>query len=117
MWYPKKTSFTQFLRNRFQDFQDTGVLNVSCPIHKECVQFCLLSVIQHQLDMFAENWHSHRIRNQRAEVVKPSSIPDMLYYETDYFLYRAIYKQLTIFKKYIQRILQSMAVAMNLLTL
>ncbi|VDI63883.1 Hypothetical predicted protein [Mytilus galloprovincialis] len=85
LWGTLKTSFTQFWRNRFQDFQDTGLLNVSCPVHKECVRFCFLSVIQHQLDMFAENWNSHRIRRQRAEVVTPSGIPNMLYYQPEIF--------------------------------
>ncbi|XP_071146741.1 uncharacterized protein [Mytilus edulis] len=85
LWGTLKTSFTQFWRNRFQDFQDTGLVNVSCPVHKECVRFCFLSVIQHQLDMFAENWNSHRIRRQRAEVVTPSGIPNMLYYQPEIF--------------------------------
>ncbi|CAG2222276.1 unnamed protein product [Mytilus edulis] len=119
-----KTSFTQFWRNRFQDFQDTGLLNVSCPVHKECVRFCFLSVIQHQLDMFAENWNSHRIRRQRAEVVTPSGIPNMLYYQPEIFGGRDCsfplpcnLQTIDNLMRNIQRTFQSMAVAMNLLTL
>lgn len=79
-WGTLKTSVAQFWRNCFQDFQDTGLFNVSCPLHKECVRFCFLFMIQHQLDMFVGNWNSHRIRRQRVEVLTPSGIPDMSYY-------------------------------------
>ncbi|CAG2237219.1 unnamed protein product [Mytilus edulis] len=40
LWGTLKNEFHPVLRNRFQDFQDTGLLNVSCPVHKECVRFC-----------------------------------------------------------------------------
>lgn len=50
-WGTLKTNFTHYWRNHFRDLQDTGVLDVSSPIHIECVRFCYLSIVQHQLDM------------------------------------------------------------------
>ena len=47
-----KTSFTQFWKNRFQDFQDTRIINTSNPVHRECIRFCFMGIIQDQLDMF-----------------------------------------------------------------
>lgn len=84
-WGTLKTNFTHYWRNHFRDLQDTGVLDVSSPIHIECVRFCYISIVQHQLDMFKERWNSHRIRQQRQEVIAPMSIPDMMYYQPEIF--------------------------------
>ncbi|CAG2242609.1 unnamed protein product [Mytilus edulis] len=38
-----------------------------------------------QLNQFMENWNDHRIRRQRQEVIVPSGIPNVLYFQPEIY--------------------------------
>lgn len=83
-WGSLKSAFTQFWRNYFLDMVDTGILNVSDPVHLECLRFCFLPIIQNHLERFTFLWNSHRIRKQTQGDVM-SDIPDVMYYQPEVF--------------------------------
>lgn len=84
LWGTLRTTFTDYWRNKFQDFRDSGTVDIENLLHIECLRFCYLPIIQEQLDIFVMNWNAHRIRAQRNLRI-PHGIPDVLYYQPEIY--------------------------------
>ena len=81
-WSSLNSSFTRFWKGFFEDMVDSGVLNLSDPIHIEALRFCFLPLIILQLDVYMEVWNSHRIRKQINVL---SDIPNVMYHQPEVF--------------------------------
>ncbi|KAH3751133.1 hypothetical protein DPMN_185679 [Dreissena polymorpha] len=57
---------------------DSGLLRIDDPVHLECLRFCYIPLIQHDLNYFTHLWNSHRIRQQR-HMEAPDGIPTVMY--------------------------------------
>ncbi|XP_060555726.1 uncharacterized protein LOC132716460 [Ruditapes philippinarum] len=71
--------------NKLKDLRDTGKFNALNPIHIECVRFCLMDVLQAELDRIAKHWNLHNIRPQKSVNELPSGKPDILFYVPELF--------------------------------
>lgn len=76
-WRYLKMIYTSTCVNLLKDMRDSGILDVSDPMHMECLQFCFIPVIQRDLFSVMDTWNNHRIRKQRT--VCPSGKPSFLY--------------------------------------
>ena len=45
--------------NFFKDLRDSGLLVDECYIHKECIKFCFMRIIQNEHDKIASHWNIH----------------------------------------------------------
>ena len=52
--------------NFFKDVCDTGKLNTSDRLEKECLCFCFSGLIQTDLNRSLEHWNTHYIRKVSA---------------------------------------------------
>jgi hypothetical protein len=66
--------------NKLKDLRDTGKFNALNPIHIECVRFCLMDILQAELDRIAKHWNLHNIRPQKSVNELPSGKPDILFH-------------------------------------
>lgn len=63
----------------FKDMRDAGLYCEDDVVQAECLKFCFMPVIRHELHKVAVLWNLHRIRpSTNAE--SPSGRPDMLYF-------------------------------------
>lgn len=88
LWRDVSEHVTHFWKNTFLELINLGFLHTANALHIECARFCFLPLIQEQLLVFMDIWNSHRIRQQRREVVAPAGIPNVLYYQPE--LYNAV---------------------------
>ena len=65
---------------KLKDLRDRGRFNAIDPVHIECVRFCLMDVLQAELDRIAQHWNLHNIRTQKDNTELPCGKPDILYY-------------------------------------
>ena len=77
--------WSQYRRNRsswwinlFKDLVETGELNTSDALQKDCLWFCFAELLQEDLNAVKEHWNTHRIRKSRHDTVP--GVPDVLYY-------------------------------------
>ena len=54
-------------------------LNTSINMHKECLKFCFMALIQKELDEVKSQWNRHRIRRV-TNSQSPAGRPDVLYF-------------------------------------
>ncbi|VDI57952.1 Hypothetical predicted protein [Mytilus galloprovincialis] len=78
-WGWLRQSKSDFWINHFKCLEADGILNVSSQIHKLCLQFVYLPVIQKDLAELTVLWNSHNIRKQNQGDIL-SGIPDVLYH-------------------------------------
>ncbi|KAH3791212.1 hypothetical protein DPMN_144692 [Dreissena polymorpha] len=57
---------------------DSGLLRSDDPVHLECLRFCFIPLIQHDLNFCTHLWNSYRIRQQR-HMEAPNGIPTVMY--------------------------------------
>ena len=65
--------------NLSKDFRETGLYVDDNVIHRECLKFCFMDVIQNELNRVAQNWNVHRIRSS-SNAESPPGRPDVLYF-------------------------------------
>lgn len=77
--------WSQYRRNRsswwinlFKNLVETGDLNTSNDLQKDCLWFCLAELLQEDLNEVKEHWSTHRIRKSRNDTIP--GVPDVLYY-------------------------------------
>lgn len=63
----------------FKDFRVKGLFDDSDPIHRECLKFCYMDILQNELYKVAELWNCHRIRPSKNPESPPGR-PNILYY-------------------------------------
>lgn len=85
LWRSLSEYLMLFWRNTFANMRDIGLFSTADHLHIECLRFCFLPLIQTQLNQFMENWNDHRIRRQRQEVIVPSGIPNVLYFQPEIY--------------------------------
>ena len=64
--------------NCFKDMIETGHLNTSSDLDKECLWYCFANLLQEDLTSVKRNWNSHYIRKSRFDTV--AGRPDELYF-------------------------------------
>ena len=64
--------------NFFKDMSSTGILDLCNELHKACLWFFFLAVLNNDLQKIKPIWNSHHIRPSRHDCVSGS--PDVLYY-------------------------------------
>ena len=60
---------------RFKDFIHFGAYDQNVPQKMDCIRFCFLKLLQHDLD----DWNTHRIRPSR-DAQCPGGVRDELFY-------------------------------------
>ena len=78
-WGQLRRGCAQWWITYFKDLRDSGFYCDDDLIHRECLKFCFMDVIQSELHRAAQEWNVHRIRpsgNQES----PSGKPDVLYF-------------------------------------
>lgn len=67
------------MENLFKDLVETGNLNTSDDLQKDCLWFCFAELLQEDLNAVKQHWNTHRIRKSRNDTI-PAGVPDVLYY-------------------------------------
>lgn len=83
-WGFLKSSHGVFWINLFKDMVDYELLDLTNPIHIECLRYVFMPLIQRDLDKLREEWNAHRVRRNRNGVAI-SGKPNVLYYQTELF--------------------------------
>lgn len=78
-WGLFRRGCTDWWINFFKDMRDSGLFVDDDEIHKECLKFCFMRVLQQELDKVAIHWNTHRIRPSRNPDSPPGR-PDTLYF-------------------------------------
>ena len=63
----------------FKNLRDSGLYNDKNVIHRECLKFCFMDLMQEELHRVVLEWNVHRIRPS-ANLESPSEKPDILYF-------------------------------------
>lgn len=63
----------------FKDLRDRRLFNDDDIIHRECLKFCFMDLLQNELHKVAKLWNTHRIRYS-ANGKSPSGRADILYF-------------------------------------
>ena len=77
-WSFLRKSHTSWWINFFKDLCDSGVVDLTNQIEKECLWFCFAGLIQQNLNDVKEHWNTHYIRKSKFDTIKGR--PDSLYY-------------------------------------
>ena len=77
-WSFLRKDQTSWWMNLFKDLVDEGTVDLTIPLHTECLWFCFAALLQENLDEVKENWNSHYIRKSRYYTLQGR--PDSLYY-------------------------------------
>ena len=85
-WSQLRRSCSGWWMNFFKDMIDTGDLDTTNIIQKECITFVFSGLLQLELDKFREMWNTHLIRKTQYSdpIVRPSGRPDILYFTPEY---------------------------------
>ena len=78
-WSIFKKNYAQWWMEYFAYLMHSGQYNPDVDIQKNCMQFCMMGVIQRELDEFRLDWNHHVIRPSR-QAPCPSGPPDVLYF-------------------------------------
>ncbi|XP_068708455.1 uncharacterized protein [Montipora foliosa] len=78
-WAFLRRSETDWWINYFKDLRDQGLYNDDDPVQVECLRFCFLPVLQHELERVAKHWNLHKIRPSCNEL-SPHGRPDTIYF-------------------------------------
>ena len=62
----------------FEDLVACDLLDISNESHLEIVRFCFMNIIQSDIQVFANNWNTHRIRPSSTGVA--SGVPNELFF-------------------------------------
>lgn len=77
-WSSFRRSHMQCWLNLFHGLYDAEVYDPDLPFQKSCMQYCMMGILQRDLDGARDLWNSHRIRPSNAPC--PSGVPDEMYY-------------------------------------
>lgn len=61
------------------------IFNPEDHIHRECLKYCFMGVIQAELNSIAQHWNMHEIRSQNRYPELPHGKPDVLYFVSELF--------------------------------
>jgi hypothetical protein len=78
-WCYLRKMKTQWWIEFFDDLEQANVLNIDKEQHVECIRFCFMNVILHELIEAKMLWNNHRIRPSRGARC-PGGIPDHLFF-------------------------------------
>ena len=62
----------------FKDLESHGVIDTSDVLHVECIRFCYMKLLQHELNQIMLEWNTHHIRSNPL-ARSPSGKPDVMY--------------------------------------
>ena len=78
-WSLLRKACTDWWIRFFKDMRDQGLYNDDNVIHRECLKFCFMDILQTELHGVARDWNIHRIRPSRNGESPPGR-PDVLYF-------------------------------------
>lgn len=70
-WGYFRVGYVQSVMSLFKDLRDSGILDVSDPMHIACLQFAFTNLLQRELDAILEQWNLHPIRRTRNTECPP----------------------------------------------
>eukprot|EP00112_Aurelia_sp_Birch-Aquarium-sp1_P023513 Seg7030.2 transcript_id=Seg7030.2/GoldUCD/mRNA.D3Y31 product="hypothetical protein" protein_id=Seg7030.2/GoldUCD/D3Y31 len=76
-WSFFRKSHSSWWMNLFKDLCETGVVDLTDPLSRECMWYCFANLLQSHLNQVMEHWNTHYIRRSRFETVHGR--PDSLY--------------------------------------
>ncbi|XP_066933073.1 uncharacterized protein [Clytia hemisphaerica] len=88
-WSFLKKARSSWWINFFRDLIAQGIYDPSLYLHKSCMQFCLMGIIQRELDETKVLWNSHHVRRVRNSEC-PSGKPDVLYFAQNFHDYKKL---------------------------
>ena len=77
-WSYLRRSHTHWWINFFNDLCQRGEVDLTSPLHKECLWFCFSKLLQSHLNQVKDHWNTHYIRRSRHDTVQGR--PDSLYF-------------------------------------
>ena len=81
-WGLLRKGCTDWWIRHLKDMRDSALYNDEDVVHRECLKYCFMDIIQAELHRAAKNWNVHRIRkSNNAE--SPPGRPDILYFNPD----------------------------------
>ena len=63
----------------FKDFPDVTIFDGTKNLHIEWIRYCLMNLIQTELDKISNNWNMHVIRRQKNIYISCGK-PDVMYF-------------------------------------
>jgi len=78
-WAFLRKSEVDWWRSYFKDFRDQGLFDDTNPVHMECLKFCFMPLLQHELQRVAQHWNLHKIRPS-SNMNSPYGRPDTIYF-------------------------------------
>lgn len=63
----------------FKDLRDNGIFQDQRPLHKECLKFCFMHILQSELDRIIIEWNTHCISSKR-NAEGPKGKPDIMFF-------------------------------------
>ena len=81
-WAMLRRSCTGWWINFFRDLIEQGMIDITDPIHVECVRFCFAAILQKELNQMKTTWNNHRIRRSvnSNQQHRPPGRPNILYF-------------------------------------
>ena len=78
-WSSLRNQCSDWWIRYFKDLRDTGLFCDDDIIHRECLKFCYMELLQTELHRIAQLWNTHRIRPS-TNPHSPAGRPDVLYF-------------------------------------
>lgn len=67
-----------FYINLFKTMEQENLLNVSNPVHIECLRYCFGDIIKEDILLTRKEWNEHRVRKQNNRNVE-GGVPNVLF--------------------------------------
>ncbi|XP_072038411.1 uncharacterized protein [Amphiura filiformis] len=76
-WGTFRKGGIQFWMDLFKDMEDENLYSKGDELHRECLCFCFMGILQQELDQVKAEWNCHRM--QRSRGVCPAGKPNILF--------------------------------------
>lgn len=77
-WRQFRQHMEDFYINLFKTMEHENLINVSNPLHIECLRYCFAELIKEDISLARREWNEHRIRKQKNRNAS-GGIPNLLF--------------------------------------
>lgn len=78
-WRQLREHLMDFYINLFKLMENDGIVDVSDPVHIECLRFCYEKVIKEEMELTRKEWNTHHIRKQKNRDI-PGGKPNEMFH-------------------------------------
>ena len=78
-WSQFRKSRSEWWINKFGELTESGLFDIGNVMHKHCLQYSFMELLQDDLDFSVSLWNTHRIRPSRMTASLPG-VPNELFY-------------------------------------